>query len=220
MGVPSPSSRRPLADGLNGRTSGSCDGRLDFDDQELFCFLGHGPQERLGGNSVKPFRFGAVIGALALSVFTQGATAQPASTTQPTAARAPVDLFLQDPVFYSPDLSPDGRYVVAVHREAVGDVITVLDLQSHHISRVSIARADQAMRVSSVWFKANDRIVFSVRQRVRVTQARSTMFRNRDVEDSFEWDSRIYSSNIDGTDVRALYDPSQQQGVDRLAASL
>src|SRR5690349_1798886 len=183
---------------------------------------GRGPW---GEKIVKPFRFGAVIGALALSVFTHGATAQSTATTQPAAAsaapRAPVDLFLQDPVFYSADLSPNGRYVVAVHHEAVGDVITVLDLQTHHVARVSVARADQQMRVTSVWFKADDRLVFSMRQHVRVTQARATMFRNQDVQDAFEWDSRIYSSNIDGTDVKALYDPSQQQGFDRtLEASI
>src|SRR5262249_38708117 len=93
--------------------------------------------------------------------------------------------------------------------------ITVIDLQARHISRVSVARADQQMRISFVAFKADDRIVFEIRQRVRITQAHDTMFRTTNVESSYEWDSRIYSSAIDGSDVKALYDPSQQQGFDR-----
>ncbi|MFZ2030712.1 MAG: alpha/beta fold hydrolase [Vitreimonas sp.] len=172
---------------------------------------------------MRHFRLAAIAGAFALSalaysataqsVATSPATAQPAAATGP--ARAPIDLYLQDPVFRSADISPNGQYVVAIHRETVGDVITVLDLQAHHISRVSVARADQDMRISAVWFKADDRIIFVVRQHVRITQTRSTMFRNSNVQDSFEWDSRIYSSNIDGSDIKTLYDPSAQQGFDR-----
>ncbi len=169
---------------------------------------------------MKHFRFAALAGALALSVLTHGATAQQsAATAQPAAAsapaRAPLDLFVGYDTFRSPDISPNGRYVAAVHREAIGDVLTILDLDTRRISRVSVARADQQMQIENVAFKSDNRLVFVIVQKVHVVGARTSMFRTEIVDDAWEYDSRIYSSNIDGSDARPLYDPSTQQGYPR-----
>lgn len=168
---------------------------------------------------MKHFRLAAVAGALALSALTHGATAQ-STATQPAAAsvpgRAPVDLYIGDDTFRSVDISPNGQYVVAIHRETIGDVISVLNLQTHQISRIADARTDQQQKVSFVEFKSDDRLVFSVRQRVRVVANRSSINTQRALaQDSFIDVSRLYSSNIDGTDLKILYDPTAQQGADR-----
>lgn len=173
----------------------------------------------LGEDSVKHLRMAAFVGALALSMFTHGATAQPQGAVQPatasSSARAPLDLFIGYDTFRSADISPNGRYIAAIHREAEGDVVVVLDLQTHHISRFNRARADQMMELDWVEFKSDDRLVFELTQKVHVVGARTSMFRTQIIDDAWEYDSRIYSSNIDGSDLKPMYDPSTQQGYPR-----
>jgi dipeptidyl aminopeptidase/acylaminoacyl peptidase len=160
----------------------------------------------------------AAAGALLAGAHGAVAQTQPAAATAPATsgpARAPVDLYVRDDVFRSPDISPNGRYVVAVHREDVGDVVTVIDTQANHVSRVAVARADQQMKVAWVSFKSDDRLVFELEQRVHVVSDRNSAVQRTHVDDAYENDTRVYSSNIDGTDVKALYDPSTQQGLPR-----
>lgn len=149
-----------------------------------------------------------LLGVLALAFIV------PASAQAP-AARVPVEMYIGDDTFRSADISPNGRYVLAIHREAVGDVLTVLDLQTNHIARVSVAREDQQMKISSASFKSDDRIIFALRQRVHVVGDREGLDRTAHVDDAWEWDSRLYSANLDGSDLKALYDPSSQQGLPR-----
>lgn len=153
-------------------------------------------------------RMFGLLGLLALALVV------PASAQAPV-ARAPLDLFVGYDSFRSPDLSPDGRYVAVIHREAIGDVLTVVDLDTHHVSRVSVARADQQMQLDFVIFKSNDRLVFGLTQKVHVVAARTTIHRVEHTDDAFEYDSRVYSSALDGSDLRALYDPSADQGFER-----
>jgi dipeptidyl aminopeptidase/acylaminoacyl peptidase len=186
--------------------------------KSCFASLGRGPPARLGEVFVKYFRLAAIAGALALSAFTYGATAQTAAT-QPAAAsapgRAPLSLFYGYDTFRSPDISPNGRYIAAIHREAEGDVIVVIDLQTHHISQFNRARADQLMELNFVQFKSDDRIVFGFSQKLHVVPGRGLVNRTHIADDAFTWVSRVYSSNIDGTDLKALYDPSADQGFPR-----
>lgn len=155
-----------------------------------------------------------LLGVLALAFIV------PASAQAP-AARAPMDLFVGYDTFRSPDLSPNGRYIAVIHREAIGDVLTVIDLDTRHASRVSVARADQQMQIDFVAFKSDDRLIFGLSQKVHVVASRDGVNRTRDVDDAFEWDSRVYSSAIDGSDLKPVYDPSSQQGFPRwISASL
>src|SRR5262245_14736693 len=138
----------------------------------------------------------------------------PASAQTPP-ARAPLDLFVGYDTFRSADMSPSGRYVTAIHREAIGDVLAVVDLQETHLDRVQVARADQQMRIDWVNFKSDQRLIFQLSQRVHVTDPRHTMYHIRNQDDAFEWDSRIFSCNLDGSGLQVLYDPSASQGIDR-----
>ncbi|HVU12493.1 MAG TPA: prolyl oligopeptidase family serine peptidase, partial [Phototrophicaceae bacterium] len=130
-------------------------------------------------------------------------------------ARAPIDLFVGYDTFHDADISPNGRYVAAVHHETVGDVLTVLDTQTQHVARVAVARADQLMQIDYLRFKSDDRLLFRLTQKVHVVPDRRSVDRVAHVDDAFEYDQRIYSSNIDGTDAKPLYDPSAQQGLPR-----
>src|SRR5262249_1898500 len=96
-----------------------------------------------------------------------------------------------------------------------GDVLSVLDLQTQHVARVAVARADQLMQIDYLHFKSDDRILFRLTQKVHVVPDRRAIDRVSHVDDAFEYDQRIYSSNIDGTDAKPLYDPSAQQGLPR-----
>mgnify|MGYP000933835328 CR=1 FL=1 len=106
-----------------------------------------------------------LLGVLALAFIV------PASAQAP-AARAPMDLFVGYDTFRSPDLSPNGRYIAVIHREAIGDVLTVIDLDTRHASRVSVARADQQMQIDFVAFKSDDRLIFGLSQKVHVVASR------------------------------------------------
>jgi alpha-beta hydrolase superfamily lysophospholipase len=172
---------------------------------------------------MKVFRVVAACGALAMITLASGASAQQGAATapQPAAApaggstRAPIDLFVGYDNFHDADISPNGRYVAAVHHETIGDVLTVLDLQTRHVTRAAVARSDQLMQIDYLHFKSDDRLIFRLTQKVHVVPTRDTMFRVTHVEDAFEYEQRIYSSNIDGTDAKPLYDPSAQQGLPR-----
>ena len=161
----------------------------------------------------------AAAGGLLALAGAHGAVAQtqaaPAPAPAPARARAPIELYTRDYVFRSPDISPNGRYVVAIHREEVGDVVTVLDTQASHISRVAVARADQEMKVAWVAFKSDDRLIFELEQRVHVVANRNSALQRAHIDDAYETDTRVYSSDINGGDVKALYDPSAQQGLPR-----
>lgn len=147
-----------------------------------------------------------------LSVFC--ALALPASAQQ-AAQRVSLEHFVGYDSFRSADLSPNGRYVAVIHREQVGDVLTIIDLQSNRIMRTQVARADQLMQLDFVEFKSDNRIIFGMRQQVRVVQDNNTMYRIRNQDDAFEWSARYFSSDIDGANVVPLYDPSAHQGFDR-----
>jgi alpha-beta hydrolase superfamily lysophospholipase len=170
---------------------------------------------------VNHFRLAAIAGALALSVFTHGAMAQ-STTAQPAAAsapgRAPLDLFVGYDTFRSADISPNGRYIVAIHREAIGDVLILVDLQTQHISQLSVARTDQHLQLTFAQFKSDNRIIFGLTQKVHVVANRSTVAigsRAQLQDDAWEYVSRVYAVGTDGSGLLSLYDPSAQQGFPR-----
>lgn len=158
----------------------------------------------------------AAVGAVLAGAHGAVAQTQPAAVAAATGpARAPLDLFVGFDNFRSPAISRNGRYIATVHREAVGDVLTVIDTQNDHVSRVSVARADQLMQIDDVQFKGDDRLVFQLTQKVHVVAGRNSAVQRAHVDDAWEFDSRIYSSNLEGGDLKALYDPSTQQGYPR-----
>jgi dipeptidyl aminopeptidase/acylaminoacyl peptidase len=137
--------------------------------------------------------------------------AAPAAAQQ----RAPLDLFVGYDAHRAPDISPDGRLIAVVRREAIGDVLTVIDLETRQARAIQVARAEHQMEIDFVEFKSNDRIVFGVAQKIHVVPNTRSALRRVTVDDGFEWVSRVYSSNVDGTGLVALYDPSSAQGFPR-----
>lgn len=129
--------------------------------------------------------------------------------------RASIETFIGYDTFRSIDISPNGRYITGIRREPAGDVIFVYDIETRRMSAVSSARAEHQMEVSSVEFKGNDRLVFVVLQKIHYVAGNNTVHRTRIVDDAFGWSARMYSSNLDGSGLVSLYDPSEQQGFPR-----
>lgn len=71
------------------------------------------------------------------------------------------------------------------------------------------------MEIEWVDFKSDNRIIFGVAQKIRVVPNTRSAFRSVHVDDGFEWVSRVYASNTDGSNLLALYDPSEAQGFPR-----
>jgi dienelactone hydrolase len=137
------------------------------------------------------------------------ALALPASAQQQV-QRAPLDWFLGYDDFRSVSMSPSGRHLAVLRRDEVGDVLMIVDLETRQSRAIQRARADQSLQISYVDFASDSRVVFILTQRNRVTFTRGTMIRRANVDDGFETNSRIYASNLDGTNLIPLYDPTRQ----------
>ncbi|MGE0530378.1 MAG: alpha/beta hydrolase family protein [Hyphomonadaceae bacterium] len=135
------------------------------------------------------------------------AFAAPAGAQQ-QGARAPLDWFLGYDQFRGATLSPDGNHLAVIRRDDVGDTLLVVNMQTRQPAAIQRARADQSLELSQVGFASNSRIVFRLIQRNRVVYNASASIRNRRVDDGFETNTRIYATNLDGSNTTQLYDPS------------
>ena len=108
-------------------------------------------------------------------------------------------------------ISPSGRYIALVRREASGDVLVVLDRETRQLRPIQAAGTQNGMQIDFVEFKSDERILFSYSYRVPVTQqsgsARRTAGR---VADTFIRVSHVLSTAIDGSSRIMLYDPTSQ----------
>lgn len=150
-----------------------------------------------------------MIRFLAAAAIALCALATPAMAQQ----RAPLDWFVGYDQFRSPDISPEGRYIALIRREAVGDVLVVYDRQTRQLRPIQVARADQQMEMDFVEFKSETRLVFGFSQKIRVVPGSGSINRTRQVDDGFQFSSRVYAINVDGSNPVSLYDP-QGQGFD------
>lgn len=148
------------------------------------------------------------------------ALALPASAQQQI-QRAPLDWFLGYDQFRNATLSPDGRHLAVIRRDDVGDTLLIVDLQTRRPTPIQRARADQSLEISQVGFANNSRVIFRLIQRNRVVadSGGSIHRRNQRMDDGFETNSRIYASNLDGSNLVQLYDPSAL-GVTHVDASI
>lgn len=122
--------------------------------------------------------------------------------------RAPLDWFLGYEQFRGATLSPDGRHLAVLRRDEIGDVLMVVNLETRRATPIQRARADQSLEISQVTFASNTRLAFRLVQRNRVVATTRTINRNRRMDDGFETNTRIYATNLDGTNLIQLYDPS------------
>lgn len=108
-------------------------------------------------------------------------------------------------------ISPSGRYIALIRREATGDVLVVLDRETRQLRPIQAAGTQNGMQIDFVEFKSDERILFSYSYRVPLTQqsgsARRTTGR---VQDTFFRVSHVLSSAIDGSSRIMLYDPTSQ----------
>ena len=122
--------------------------------------------------------------------------------------RAPLDWFLGYDAFRGATMSPSGRYIAVIRRDQLGDVLTVIDLETRNAAAIQRARADQSLQLTQVFFASDSRIIFRLIQRNRVQFTRGSAVRRATVDDGFEINSRIYASDLDGGNLIQLYDPS------------
>lgn len=136
------------------------------------------------------------------------AFAAPASAQQ-QAGRAPIDWFLGYDQFRSATLSPDGRHLAVLRHDDEGDTLLVVNMETRQPRAIQRARTDQSLELGQVWFANNNRIVFRLLQHSRVVaEGGRSIRRTRRVDDGFTTVSRIYASNLDGTNLTPLYDGS------------
>lgn len=122
-------------------------------------------------------------------------------------AAPPVEAFVQQDVFRGATMSPNGRYIAGVRNEAVGDVLVVIDWETKQTKAIQYARNDQNMQIGWVRFKGDDRVIFSVQQKLRVVQGDSESRSRRGADDGITFVSRVYGSNLDGSNLIPLYVP-------------
>ncbi len=137
------------------------------------------------------------------------------SASAQQAPRAPLDWFVGYDTFRGAAMSPNGRFIAALRHDELGDVLMVVDMETRRAAAIQRARIDQSLQLANVRFVSNERIMFTLQQRNRVEFTRSSMIRRASVDDGFETNTRIYSSNLDGSGLIPLYDPSAQQGLPR-----
>jgi hypothetical protein len=131
-----------------------------------------------------------------------------APVAAPAHAQAPIDAFIQQDEFRGAALSGNGKYIAGIRREAVGDVLVVLEWDTKKSTPVQYARTDQNMEIINVRWKGSDRLIFIVQQEVRVQAGGKSIRRTETIADAFIRVSRIWSSNADGSGLVALYNPS------------
>lgn len=123
-------------------------------------------------------------------------------------AQAPIDAFIQQDEFRGAAISGDGKYIAGIRREAVGDVLVVLEWDTKKLTPIQYARTDQNMQIVNVRWKGNNRLIFIVQQEVRIQAGGASIRRTENIADAFTQVSRIWSSNADGSNLVALYNPS------------
>ncbi|MBU4569537.1 MAG: hypothetical protein KJ833_11315, partial [Alphaproteobacteria bacterium] len=97
-------------------------------------------------------QLGAAFAALSIMASAGSLAAAPASAEP---ARADVSLFVGYDTFRAATLSPDGRYVAGVLRDAEGDLLIIHDRTTKTTRPIQRARADQNLELASVQFKGN-----------------------------------------------------------------
>ena len=128
----------------------------------------------------------------------------------------PVEAFVGYPQFRSPALSPTGKYIAGIRREAVGDVLVVIDWETKRVLPIQYARADQLMELNFVDWKDDNRLIFGLSQRIHVVPTSNSIRRQKgSVDDSFITVSRVYASNADGSNLVKLYDPGNDPDLPR-----
>lgn len=136
------------------------------------------------------------------------AFAAPAGAQQ-QGARAPIDWFLGYDQFRNATLSPDGSHLAVLRHDDEGDTLLIVNMDTRQARAIQRARTDQSLELSQVWFASNSRVVFRLLQHSRVVADGSrSIRRTRRVDDGFTTVSRIYASNLDGTNLTPLYDGS------------
>jgi dipeptidyl aminopeptidase/acylaminoacyl peptidase len=139
----------------------------------------------------------ALMAAFPLSV--AGAHAEP----------LPVSTFVGYDTVRGVSISPSGRFIAFIRREAVGDVLAVLDRDTRKVTPIQSAQGD-SMQIDFVSFKSDARIVFGYSYRVPVTQQRGSAQRTRRLDDAFIRVSHVMASGVDGSGQLTLFDPRDQ----------
>ncbi len=159
-------------------------------------------------------RLGAAIAAIVLVGLGGGLTA---ASAEGTAARADVSAFVGYETFRSATLSPDGRYVAGILRDADGDMLIIHDRTTRVTRPIQRARSDQNLELTFVQFKGDDRLIFGLQQKFQIVQGKgSRTMKSADPADlGYSYTSRVFTSNLDGSDLKSLYDPASEQGFPR-----
>jgi esterase/lipase len=153
----------------------------------------------------------------ALSLALGLAITAPAATLAFSTAHAapPIEAFIEQDIFRGAALSGNGRYIAGIRREAVGDVLIVLDWETKKTTPIQFARSDQNLEIAGVTWKGNDRLIFTVQQKIRIAQGIASVDRTTTVNDAFIFVQQLYSSNADGSNLIPIFQPGRGNDLPR-----
>jgi dienelactone hydrolase len=136
-------------------------------------------------------------------------TCGPALATPPTPAE-----LATNGSFYGAELSPSGRYLAGINVDAKAHYLVIVDLQTRQSSVAQMARHDQSLELDWVDWKSDERLIFSVTQRIVVVGAGATGSNLGGGVIGGYPVTRIYTSGRNGANPRQLFEGNQR----RLAA--
>jgi dipeptidyl aminopeptidase/acylaminoacyl peptidase len=164
-------------------------------------------------HKLKPIRALTLAAAALGLAFASAAQTVPA--TVPASGAIPAAQLVGYDDFRGATLSPDGRFIAGILRDAQGDVVIVHEFATKKSTPIQRARADQNLFINFVQFKGNDRLIYSLVQKFDIVQGKGrsrSQAKDKDLQDAFSYASRVLSSDIDGKNLIALYDPQGGQG--------
>jgi dipeptidyl aminopeptidase/acylaminoacyl peptidase len=138
-----------------------------------------------------------------------GTLAAPSAAAQTQPTRLPLDTFIGYDTVRGVEVSPSGRYIAFIRREAAGDLLAVLDRETRVVTPIQGA-LQNSMQIDFVEFKSDERLIFGYSYRVQVTQQRGSADRTRRLDDAFIRISHVMAVGVDGSGSIMLFDPRDQ----------
>jgi hypothetical protein len=87
------------------------------------------------------------------------------ATTSAHAQQLTAAHFAREDAIWSASLAPNGSAVAAIQSVEAGDALVIIDWRTRQAQAIQMARRDRDLRLLSVAWKSDTRLIFTVRQR-------------------------------------------------------
>lgn len=128
------------------------------------------------------------------------AAAIPASAQTQTLT---AEMFARDQNLWSPQLSPDGRYVAMIQRVEGGEAVVIVDWRTRQAQVVQSARRSRGLFLNWVAWKNDNRLLFAASQRIG--------WDGTPEDTSYEVIRRVYAMDRDGANITTMFEGQMRQ---------